>query len=122
MFDHLSPIKRIKIDNTNRSFSPGPDGDRLVSKSESALLLSFIGITNTVGRLLFGVIADLIKKGTFRNIPILNRMTVMTLNNYSLFMAGVCIIFIPFSKNYFQIVFICLAFGVCIGGCLLTYC
>lgn len=64
---------------------------------------------------MFGVIADLIKKGTFRNVPILKHMSVMSLNNYSLLMAGVCIICIPFSKFYYQIVLICLAFGVCIG-------
>ncbi|CAG2182383.1 unnamed protein product, partial [Oppiella nova] len=54
------------------------DGEELVKVDSAALLISVIGISNTIGRLCFGVISDIINRnGTIAGI----RITPLTINN-----------------------------------------
>jgi len=85
------------------------DGDDLVSKERAALLISVIGITNTLGRLLFGYISDRIaRNGTFAGI----RMTALGLNNFCVLMAGLMVTLIPFCTTYLLVMLDCVLFGL----------
>lgn len=71
-----------------------------VSPDKAAFLLSVIGITNTVGRLLFGWFAD--RPG----------VSALLVNNISIVLTGFCVFCLPFCNNYTAIVVDCVLFGL----------
>lgn len=71
-----------------------------VSPDRAAFLLSVIGITNTVGRLLFGWFAD--RPG----------VSALLVNNISIALTGVCVFCLPFCSTYTMIVVDCVLFGL----------
>lgn len=71
-----------------------------VSSDKAAFLLSVIGITNTVGRLLFGWFAD--RPG----------VSALLVNNISILLTGVCVFCLPFCSTYTTIVIDCVLFGL----------
>ncbi|GFX41956.1 monocarboxylate transporter 12 [Trichonephila clavipes] len=78
-----------------------------VPADQSAFLLSVIGITNTVGRLLFGWIAD--RPG----------VSALLVNNVSIVLTGICVFCLPFCTTYTSIVIDCVLFGLfvwCVCG------
>ena len=85
------------------------DGDAKVSKERAAILISVIGITNTIGRLLFGYVSDQItRSGEFLGV----RMTCLGLNNISVLIAGVLVCAIPFCTTYTSILINSVFFGL----------
>lgn len=71
-----------------------------VSPDKAAFLLSVIGITNTLGRLLFGWFAD--RPG----------VSALLVNNISIGLTGICVFCLPFCHNYTLIVVDCVLFGL----------
>lgn len=85
-----------------------PDGDELVKPESAALLISVIGISNTAGRLIFGVVSDIINRnGSIAGFEI----TALTINNYCLFLCGLSVMAIPFSLTYNAVLFTSVLFG-----------
>ncbi|GBL89478.1 Monocarboxylate transporter 12 [Araneus ventricosus] len=75
-----------------------------VSADKSAFLLSVIGITNTIGRLLFGWIAD--RPG----------VSALMVNNVSMVLTGICVFCLPFCTDYTSIVVDCVLFGLFVSA------
>lgn len=75
-----------------------------VSPDRAAFLLSVIGITNTVGRLLFGWFAD--RPG----------VSALLVNNISIALTGICVFCLPFCSNYTMIVVNCVLFGLFVSA------
>ncbi|XP_035211198.1 monocarboxylate transporter 12-like isoform X2 [Stegodyphus dumicola] len=75
-----------------------------VSPEKAAFLLSVIGITNTLGRLLFGWFAD--RPG----------VSALLVNNISILLTGICIFCLPFCNNYTAIVVDCVLFGLFVSA------
>ncbi|GFU52572.1 monocarboxylate transporter 13 [Nephila pilipes] len=75
-----------------------------VPADKSAFLLSVIGITNTVGRLLFGWIAD--RPG----------VSALLVNNVSIVLTGLCVFCLPFCTTYTTIVIDCVLFGLFVSA------
>ncbi|XP_053408557.1 monocarboxylate transporter 14-like isoform X1 [Mercenaria mercenaria] len=71
-----------------------------IDKTQASFLLSVIGITNTVGRIISGVLADL------------NSVNSLMLNNVNMLIAGVCIFLTPFCNTYPLLVVAALVFGL----------
>ena len=72
-------------------------------KDEAIFLLSIIGITNTIGRVISGWIADR---------PWTN---VLHLNNGALIVAGVTTILVAFCQTYSWLCAYAAVFGFCVG-------
>ncbi|XP_042218311.1 monocarboxylate transporter 14-like isoform X2 [Homarus americanus] len=70
-----------------------------VDPEYATFLISLIGITNTIGRVLSGLIADL---------PWVSPLWV---NNICIILSGVCVFFTPFASSYGSFVALSLAFG-----------
>ena len=70
---------------------------------QAAFLLSVIGITNTLGRVLSGFITD---------FP---RVDALFVNNLCIMFSGVCVFLIPFCSSYGSFVAICVSFGFFVG-------
>ncbi|CAG2120312.1 unnamed protein product [Medioppia subpectinata] len=80
----------------------------MVKPDSAALLISVIGISNTVGRLCFGLISDVINRnGTIAGI----RITPLTINNYCLFLCGISVIAIPYCITYTSVLIASVLFG-----------
>ena len=77
------------------------------SPSKGALLLSILGITNTVGRILAGWISDR------------PWADCLMINNISLIIGGLATMFCPFCNSYTQLVIYSCVFGLCIGESML---
>ncbi|XP_037087521.1 monocarboxylate transporter 12-like [Pollicipes pollicipes] len=75
-----------------------------VEPDSAAFLLSVIGITNTLGRVISGFITD---------FP---RVDALFVNNVCLMLSGVCIFLIPFCSSYASFVVVCVAFGFFVAG------
>ncbi|GIX85193.1 monocarboxylate transporter 9 [Caerostris extrusa] len=75
-----------------------------VAPDQAAFLLSIIGITNTVGRLLFGWIAD--RPG----------ISALFVNNLSILLTGICVFCLPFCTTYTLIVTNCVLFGLFVSA------
>ena len=75
-----------------------------VEKRKAAFLLSAIGVTNTVGRMLTGLIADYAK------------VNPLLLNNMSLLLSGICIVCIPLCENFSTFIVVALLFGLFVSG------
>lgn len=78
-----------------------------IDKESSAFLLSIIGITNMLGRLLFGWMSDL------------PQVNCLLLNNLSLCFSGVAIIAMPFCYSYAANIAACLIFGLIVAAYIL---
>ncbi|CAN8013288.1 unnamed protein product [Ixodes persulcatus] len=78
-----------------------------IDKDKAAFLLSLIGITNMMGRLLFGWLSDL---------PQIN---CLLLNNLSLCFSGVAVFMMPFCYTYSATVAACMIFGSIVAAYIL---
>lgn len=78
-----------------------------IDKDKAAFLLSLIGITNMLGRLLFGWLSDL---------PQIN---CLLLNNLSLCLSGVAVVLMPFCSSYSTTVAACMIFGLIVAAYIL---
>lgn len=72
-----------------------------ISNTKAAFLLSIIGITNTVGRILSGFLANL------------KNVNALVINNVALVIASVALALQPFCTVYPALVVFCLVFGLC---------
>jgi len=89
------------------------DGEELVKADSAALLISVIGISNTIGRLCFGVISDIINRnGTIAGI----RITALTINNVCLFLCGISVITIPYCLTYTSVLVASILFGFLVSA------
>lgn len=75
-----------------------------VSPDRAAFLLSVIGMTNTIGRLLFGWFSD--RPG----------VSALLVNNISIAMTGLCVFSLPFCNSYTAIVLDCVLFGLFVSA------
>ncbi|XP_064650887.1 monocarboxylate transporter 12-like [Lineus longissimus] len=75
-----------------------------IEPGQAALLLSIIGITNTLGRVLSGIIA---------NIPPIKALQV---NNVCLIISGIACIVSPFCTTYATLCIFAAVFGLCIAS------
>ncbi|XP_077563614.1 monocarboxylate transporter 5 isoform X3 [Haemaphysalis longicornis] len=78
-----------------------------IDKDKAAFLLSIIGITNMIGRLIFGWLSDL---------PQIN---CLLLNNLSLCLSGLAVFAIPFCYSYPATVATCMIFGLIVAAYIL---
>jgi len=74
------------------------------SKESASLLLSIVGVTNTIGRIICGAVADHPK------------VSVLLLNNIALTLCGVVTILTPFMPSYEMLVVYACLFGFSIAG------
>lgn len=74
-----------------------------IDKSHAVFLLSVIGITNTVGRIVMGFLADL------------KQVSALMLHNLALLTAGVACLLVRFCVAYWSFVIFALVFGLCIA-------
>ncbi|XP_015912580.1 monocarboxylate transporter 9 isoform X2 [Parasteatoda tepidariorum] len=75
-----------------------------IPAEKAAFVLSMIGITNTIGRLLFGWIAD--RPG----------VSSLLVNNVTIVLTGICVFCIPFCNDYTTIVIDCVLFGLFVSA------
>jgi MFS family permease len=75
-----------------------------IEKDQAAFLLSIIGITNTIGRVLSGVISDL------------PQVSALLMNNLCLLLSGICIAIVPFCGSYGAYVGMAVFFGLFVSG------
>ncbi|PVD27384.1 hypothetical protein C0Q70_12542 [Pomacea canaliculata] len=74
------------------------------SEDKAAFLLSIIGITNTVGRVLTGVLANL------------NKIDSLVINNIAMLLCGVTTFIYPFCQSYELLCFIAAVFGLSVAA------
>ena len=77
------------------------------SGSQAAFLLSILGITNTVGRVLAGWASDR------------PWADCLLINNVALIVGGATTVVVPACSLYWQLVLYASIFGMCIGQCVL---
>ncbi|XP_061169913.1 monocarboxylate transporter 14-like [Saccostrea echinata] len=75
-----------------------------VSKTDAAFLLSVIGITNTVGRILSGVLADLTK------------VDALIINNVALVISAVLLFLEPLCTTYPLLILFAALYGLCVSA------
>ncbi|KPJ17130.1 Monocarboxylate transporter 5 [Papilio machaon] len=75
-----------------------------VEPSQASFLLSIIGITNTIGRIACGAVADM------------PRVDALLLNNICLVIATISVALTPFCSSYGSYVAVAIAFGIAISG------
>ncbi|KAL4228580.1 hypothetical protein ACF0H5_011630 [Mactra antiquata] len=75
-----------------------------IDKTNASFLLSVIGITNTIGRVISGILADF------------NSVNSLMLNNVCMLIAGVAIFLTPFCNTYPLLVLAALVFGLFTGA------
>ncbi|KAK8782394.1 hypothetical protein V5799_016265, partial [Amblyomma americanum] len=78
-----------------------------IDKDKAAFLLSLIGITNMIGRLIFGWLSDM---------PQIN---CLLLNNLSLCLSGLTVFIMPFCYSYAAAVATCMIFGLIVAAYIL---
>ncbi|RWS05964.1 hypothetical protein B4U79_12272 [Dinothrombium tinctorium] len=91
------------------------DGE-LVTKERAAFLISCIGITNIVGRLIFGWISDKVSQRSSNDQCCSLIRNALFINNCCLALAGITISLIPFCHTYNAVMTMCALFGLCIAG------
>lgn len=79
------------------------------SEMAAAFLLTILGISNTCGRVISGVL------GTRKWVDSL------ILNNLALLIAGVITMLLPYCQHYFLLCMFAVVFGVCVGKCTRGY-
>ncbi|RWS29010.1 Monocarboxylate transporter 14-like protein, partial [Leptotrombidium deliense] len=89
------------------------DGDGYVSRERAALLLSCIGVTNILGRLLFGWVSDKITRYSSQ-VNGRSCLNALFINNCCLAAAGLVIMCVPFCYTYSAIFAVCGVFGLCV--------
>lgn len=89
-------------------------GERKASANEAALLLSAIGISNVVGRLIFGLISD--KFAGKRICGSSVKITALLINNCCLLITALATIAIPFCPSYWTLMLDCILFGFFISS------
>ncbi|XP_037780744.1 uncharacterized protein LOC119577127 isoform X2 [Penaeus monodon] len=80
-------------------YLPDAAKEKGVDPDYATFLVSIIGITNTIGRVLSGLIAD---------IP---KVSALWVNNICIILSGVCVFLTPFASSYGAFVTISLFFG-----------
>ncbi|XP_034252721.1 monocarboxylate transporter 3 isoform X3 [Thrips palmi] len=75
-----------------------------VGDNNASMLLSWIGIVNTVGRVLCGYVADFPQVNT------------LLMNNVCLVMATLSVAAVPFCESYFSFILVAIFFGISISG------
>lgn len=75
-----------------------------IDKTNAAYLLSIIGVTNTIGRVVTGMLSDL---------PQINSLFM---NNMCILLSGICISCVPFCSDYYSYVGVALFFGLFVSG------
>jgi len=75
-----------------------------VSPDKAALLLSVIGVTNTIGRVLTGKISDNPKVNS------------LLMNNVCVLLSGICVIMIPFCESSYAFFTVAAFFGFFVSG------
>jgi len=76
------------------------------------MLISAIGISNTLGRIAFGYLGDrIVQRRRLFCVP----MSVLDLNNVCVLGAGLCVIATPFCRSYSLVLGCCIAFGLFAG-------
>lgn len=75
-----------------------------VDASRAAFLLSIIGITNTVGRVLTGILANL------------NKIDSLVINNVAMLVCGVATFVCPFCDDYYLLCVMAAVFGLCVAA------
>lgn len=75
-----------------------------IDKTKAAFLVSVIGITNTVGRILSGVIADVTK------------VDALIINNVALVLSAVLLFLEPFCTTYPLLVLFAALYGLCVSA------
>lgn len=82
-----------------------------VSKEKASLIISVMGLTNMIGRLLFGWLSDVI---ACRNIGGNGRfqLTALALNNICVLFAGVSVCVMPYCTTYVSLSGTCLVYGL----------
>ena len=78
------------------------------SKGQAAILLSILGITNTVGRVLAGWVSDR------------PWADCLLINNLALVVGGISTTMVPLCTHYWMLATYASIFGMCIGTC--TFC
>ncbi|ESP02002.1 hypothetical protein LOTGIDRAFT_212648 [Lottia gigantea] len=74
-----------------------------IAPQKAAFLLSIIGITNTVGRILAGCLADFMKGRS------------LLINNISMLLCGISTLLCPFCDTYITLCIYTAVFGLCVG-------
>ncbi|UYV83097.1 hypothetical protein LAZ67_22002212 [Cordylochernes scorpioides] len=85
-------------------YIPECAGLRGVDKNSAAFLLSVIGITNTLGRVLVGWLAD--RPG----------VSALLLNNVSIIICGFLVALVPLCQTYIAFVSLCVLFGLFVSA------
>lgn len=76
-----------------------------MDEGNAALLLSIIGVTNTIGRVLSGMVSDL---------PQVNSLFM---NNVCILLSGICVLAVPFcSSSYYSYVAVAIFFGLFVSA------
>ncbi|KAK3107134.1 hypothetical protein FSP39_007911 [Pinctada imbricata] len=75
-----------------------------IDHTRAAFLLSVIGITNTVGRILAGIIADHTK------------LDALTINNVALVISSILLFFEPFCTEYWSLLVFASLYGLCVAA------
>nr|KAG5700448.1 hypothetical protein BaRGS_010361 [Batillaria attramentaria] len=75
-----------------------------IDEGRAAFLLSIIGITNTVGRVMTGVLANL------------NKIDSLVINNVAMLVCGLATFLCPFCDNYYLLCVVAAVFGLCVGA------
>lgn len=74
-----------------------------IDQNSASFLISIIGITNTVGRIVCGYVADFPK------------VDALFLNNICLVISTIAVALTPFCSSYASYVVMAVAFGIAIG-------
>ncbi|KAK7079334.1 hypothetical protein SK128_021138 [Halocaridina rubra] len=85
-------------------YLPAAAQEKGIEPEYSTFLISLIGITNTIGRVLSGLIAD---------IP---RVNALWVNNICIILSGVCVFLTPFATTYTSFVVLSLFFGLFVSA------
>ncbi|KAI1289986.1 Monocarboxylate transporter 14 [Halotydeus destructor] len=83
----------------------------LVTAENAALVLSLIGITNTLGRVIVGWISDKVTNPE-TNSPI----TALFMNNCCVLISGIAVGLIPFTTSFTLVLLVCAIFGTFISA------
>ena len=78
--------------------------NKTVTADQAALLLSVIGISNTVGRILCGALADFVWVDSLFII------------NFSFLLSAVCLFIFPFLTTFTEFLILSLIFGLCVAS------
>ncbi|KAF2347093.1 Major facilitator superfamily [Trinorchestia longiramus] len=80
-------------------YLPGAAEEKGIDGTRATFLISIIGITNTVGRVLSGLLADM------------DRVNALYVNNLCVLCSGICVFFTPFATTYASFVTLSIFFG-----------